>query len=252
MKQIFYTANYRPDSRLALLLIHGAGGTHLHWPAELRTLSDATVYALDLPGHSHSPGPGCDTVEAYADVVSDVVEEIMQRSPVEHIALVGHSMGGAIALTLGLRNPAWLAGLVLVGTGARLRVADEFLTGLATDSAHTVDRIAALCWGPTVAPARVTCFAQMMRTIDPTVVHGDFVACNQFDVRSYLAQITVPTLIISADQDQMTPPRYGRFLADEIPAAEFALVANAGHMMALEHPLYVSEKIQTFVKKIDG
>ncbi len=50
----------------SLVLIHGAGGSHLDWPAELARLPGVTVLALDLPGHGRSPGPGRQSIDGYA------------------------------------------------------------------------------------------------------------------------------------------------------------------------------------------
>ncbi len=88
--------------RPALVLIHGAGGTHLHWPAELRMLDSTAVYALDLPAHGKSAPPGRTSIEEYADDIAAFVEAL----GLEHVVLVGHSMGGAIAQTIGLRKPS--------------------------------------------------------------------------------------------------------------------------------------------------
>ncbi|MCA9959366.1 MAG: alpha/beta fold hydrolase, partial [Anaerolineales bacterium] len=63
---MFYTQQRGPEDKPALLLVHGAGGTHLDWPAELRRLPNTAVYTLDLPGHGRSALPGYDTVTAYA------------------------------------------------------------------------------------------------------------------------------------------------------------------------------------------
>ena len=112
-----------------LVLVHGAGGNLMHWPGALRRLPGHTVYALDLPGHGKSGGAGRAEIGAYADVVRGFAEAL----GLVPFVLAGHSMGGAIALEFALRYPARLAGLILVGTGAKLRVAPEILTGILDD-----------------------------------------------------------------------------------------------------------------------
>ena len=106
-----------------LLLIHGAGGSRLHWPPGIRRLTGWRVLAIDLPGHGDSPGPGERSIEAYTGCVLEWLDEY----GVERVIPAGHSMGGAIALTLALQAPDRLAGMVLVGSGARLRVAPSIL-----------------------------------------------------------------------------------------------------------------------------
>ena len=139
-----------------LVLVHGAGGNLMHWPGELRRLPGHTVYALDLPGHGKSGGAGRAEIGAYAEVVRGFAEAL----GLVPFVLAGHSMGGAIALEFALRYPARLAGLILVGTGARLRVAPEILAGIQDDfkarpsswrSGHTASRWTRTCCGSTSA-----------------------------------------------------------------------------------------------------
>ena len=105
-----------------LLLIHGSGGDRLHWPPQLRRL-DTPVYGLDLPGHGESPGEGERAIQAYVDHII----RWMSGLEIPQAIWCGHSMGGAIAMTAALASPEQVAGLVLVGTGARLRVSPDIL-----------------------------------------------------------------------------------------------------------------------------
>ncbi|MCA9974699.1 MAG: alpha/beta fold hydrolase, partial [Anaerolineales bacterium] len=81
----------------------------------------------------------------------------------------------------------------------------------------------------------------------PAVLHCDFVACNTFNVMAELGQITAPTLVIAGASDKMTPPKFGRFLTDQIPNAQFHLVENGGHMMMLERMGEVTAVITQFL-----
>ena len=109
--------------RPSVILIHGAGGNHLYWPSEIRRLPGYRVFALDLPGHGKSGGRGQQSISTYAEVVLEWLESVGIHSAV----FVGHSMGGAIAMTLALDHPEHVLGLGLVSAGARLRVAPAFL-----------------------------------------------------------------------------------------------------------------------------
>jgi pimeloyl-ACP methyl ester carboxylesterase len=110
------------DERPPLVLVHGAGGTHLHWPPQLRRLRDTDVYGLDLPGHGHSRGQGQDSIAAYRELILAWAEALSLR----RFVLVGHSMGGAIGQEFALHYADRLAGLVLVsraGAGVQRRTA---------------------------------------------------------------------------------------------------------------------------------
>jgi pimeloyl-ACP methyl ester carboxylesterase len=107
---------------LTLVLVHGSGGDHTTWKPQLEGLAAAArIVALDLPGHGASSGEGCDTIGAYAAVVCRFLNGLGSGA----VVLGGHSLGGAIAQTLALDAPELLRGLVLVGTGARLKVLPE-------------------------------------------------------------------------------------------------------------------------------
>jgi len=241
---LFYTVSGRGGP--ALILIHGAGGSHLHWPAALRRMPGATVYAVDLPGHGRSEGPGRERIEDYA---ADVVR-FMDAVGVSRGVLVGHSMGGAIAQMTALTAPERVAGLVLVGTGARLRVAPALLDGILQDARGALALITEWAWGPEADPAMVARGRQMMARVNPRVVWGDFAACDRFDIRERVEEITAPTLVITGSEDRMTLPRFGQWLAERIPGARFVLVEGAGHMVMLEKPDQVASAVREWLKAV--
>ena len=226
-----------------LVLVHGAGGTHMHWPAELRRLAATTVYALDLPGHGQSPGAGCTTITDYAQTViawADALE-------LPGFVLAGHSMGGAIAQTAALRQPERLAGLILVGTGARLFVSPAILDGLSRDYAATARLIAEWAYKRQAAPAVIDAYVDAMLKIPVQVTHDDFIACNTFDLTAEVSQIQVPTLVIVGLEDRLTPPKLSRFLAQQMAAARLLEVAEAGHMVMLEQSAIVTGAVHEFL-----
>ncbi|MBO9371054.1 MAG: alpha/beta hydrolase [Chloroflexi bacterium] len=241
---LFYTVSRRGGP--ALILIHGAGGSHLHWPAALRRMPGATVYAVDLPGHGRSEGPGREHIEDY---VADIVR-FMDAVGVSRGVLVGHSMGGAIAQMTALMAPERVAGLVLVGTGARLRVAPALLDGILQDARGALALITEWAWGPEADPAMVARGRQMMARVNPRVVWGDFAACDCFDIRERVGEITAPTLVITGSEDRMTPPKFGQWLAERIPGARFVLVEGAGHMVMLEKPDQVASAVREWLKAV--
>lgn len=223
----------------ALLLLHGAGGSHLDWPRALQRLPGRTIYNLDLPGHGRDQGPGRDTIPAYAaDVVSFVA-----ALGLPEMVLVGHSMGSAIALTIALEQPSWLRGLVLLGASARLRVAPALLEGLGADPQTALASIARLA-GTANFPR------QSIMSGAPEVTLGDFRACDAFDLRARLAEVTAPALVISGELDQMTPAKYGRALAEGLPRGSLLIVPGAGHFLALEAPQVVAAAVAAFLNDL--
>lgn len=229
-----------------LLLIHGAGGTHQHWPAALRRLPDWTVYALDLPGHGKSGGAGCASVAAYCEAVFQFCE----THGLQKVALAGHSMGGAIVQEFALRFGGRLAGMALVSTGARLRVAPAILEGLLTDFPATARLITDWSHGPAAADQQKRLYLQNLLKESPAVVHGDYRACDAFDLRAGLPAIATPALAICGSADIMTPPKYSEYLAQNLPAAQLHLIPDCGHMVTLEAPEELASVIQGFLSSL--
>lgn len=228
-EQIHYEVN-SSNAATTLLPIHGSGGNGTHWPRELAEISQLHVCTFDLPGHGRSTGSGRNRVDDYADFIDAFVRTLN----LHRVILMGHSLGGAIALSSALRRPDWLAGLILVGTGARLRVAPAILDGLLSNPEKAIDIICNLLFGPTAPRPLIEHIRTQLLSTDPRIAHGDFSACDQFDIMNRIGDINCPSLIISGAEDKLTPPKYGRFLHSRIPGAEHTIIAGAGHLMALE------------------
>ena len=233
-----------------LILIHGAGGSRLDWPPELRRLDGELVYGLDLPGHGRSQGEGEQAVDRYVKRVCNW----MEAANLERAVLVGHSMGGAIALKMALDVPARVEGLVLVGTGGRLRVNQMILelTSNRETFSKAVDQVIAWAYSPSAWPRLVELARARMVETRPKVLHGDLLACNRFDVLDRLGEIKAPTQVICGVDDMLTPLKYSRFLAETIPASSLVAIDGAGHMVMLEQPGEVARAVKEFMGRFYG
>ncbi len=231
--------------RSVVVLIHGAGGTHLYWPQELRRLPGYRVFALDLPGHGKSTGRGLQSIAAYAQAVMDWLLALGVHSAV----FAGHSMGSAIALTLALAHATHVNGLVLIGAGRRLPVATELLENAASPTTYQNAVNLAIDWsfGSGASPRLKELAAQRMAETRSSVLYGDFIACNTFDETERIGQIRQPTLIVCGSEDRMTPLRQSQFLAERIPGATLKTIPEAGHMVMLEKPQPVAEAVLEFL-----
>ena len=230
-QKIFYSLN-TSEADYVIVAIHGSGGDHTNWPINLRDMPQARVYALDLPGHGQSSGDGHDRMEAYADFI----EAFTAQLDLNKVTLIGHSLGGAIALSLALRSPRWLSSIVLVGTGARLKVHPDILEGILSNFETTIDMVCQWVFGPAASDTLINETRKVMLNTRPEVVHGDFRACNRFDIMDSISSISLPTLVISGSVDNLTPVKYGDYLCQNIPAAKHRIIQDAGHMMAVEKP----------------
>ncbi|MCS6886685.1 MAG: alpha/beta fold hydrolase [Chloroflexus sp.] len=233
-----------------LICIHGAGGSARHWGLLLEPLATvAQVYAVDLPGHGRSPAAdGTVTITRYAQAISALHTALALPPAI----VVGHSMGGAIALQLAVGAPQIVAGLGLVGSAARLRVAPALLAGLAGDAAarqEAINTLAHWLFSPAADPGLIREAFAEYAALDPAILLADLQACHGFDIRSQLAAIRSPALVVTGADDTLTPPKLGAELAAGL-GVEHHLLANAGHMPMLEAPDLLSELLLRFISTL--
>jgi pimeloyl-ACP methyl ester carboxylesterase len=244
-ERIYYALHRNRSDGVSVLLIHGAGENHLIWPAGLRRLPEAVIYAIDLPGHGKSAGRGYSTIEEYTAWIISFMEAT--RLDLDRAILIGHSMGGAIAQLCGLKHPGRVSGLVLVATSARLRVAPQLLHLVESDFIAAVDLVSQWVWGPLTPDEIKLLGKQQLLKIRPEILLDDYRACDAFDVRDHLPEISAPALIIAGEADQMTPLKHAAFLAEHLPHARLVTVPQTGHMVMLEAAEVVTRAVADFV-----
>jgi pimeloyl-ACP methyl ester carboxylesterase len=248
---LYYFSHEPQDAsakRPPVILIHGAGGTCLSWPPQIRRLAGERVYALDLPGHGQSEGTGRHFVDEYA---ADVIA-FMKELKIPAAVLVGVSMGGAIALTVAIKYPKKALGLGLLGSGAKLRVAAPLLEMAANANTFeaAVDMINANCFSAGVPQSLLELSKKQMMEIRPPVLLGDFLACNEFDAFGQLEKIDSPVLILCGAEDKMTPVKFSELLKSQIANSRLHVLENAGHMVMAEQADLVAELLKKFIDEL--
>jgi pimeloyl-ACP methyl ester carboxylesterase len=212
----------------------------------MRALADAhTPVAIDLPGHGNSPGPGFRGVGDYTHAVVELARALGWT----RFVVVGHSLGGAVALTTALYHADLLEGLVLVDTGARLRVHPSVLEG-ARRAAETgqpapLDRSWAFAGG--TPQSVVDAVLALTADTDPRVTYGDWIADDLFDVLGRVQDIRVPTLAICGAEDRLTPVKYHAFFRDRIPGCRLVVIEGAGHWVFHEQPEAFTRAVRGFL-----
>lgn len=222
------------DRQAPLVFVHGSGDSAKSWARVIAALPDIPCVALDLPGHGAlvgQPGPDAPSVGDYAAFVCAEIE----RRGLIGARVVGHSLGGAIALQLALDARDVVGGVALVGTGARLRVLPDLLAEAQQDQSATLQRLAGFGVAPGHEAARER-FLQGLEPLAPGALYRDLAACDAFDCRDQLGRITCPALIVVGTEDPLTPPKYAAFLRDHLPQSSLVEIAGAGHYLPHEAP----------------
>lgn len=243
----YYVGGWSLDKgKSTLIFIHGSGGSGLFWRAQVEGLADrVNTLAIDLPGHGNSDGEGMDRVEEYARVVADFIKDIKSPNPIA----CGLSLGGAITQQLMLAYPDFLKAGILISTGSRLKVAPVIFETIEKEFGSYVDMISTLAVSEKTDPQTRGLFKEQTARCKPEVVHGDFRACNRFDVTAQLSAVDVPVLVVTAEDDKLTPPKYGVALEQGIKNANRSHIMDAGHIVPMEKPVDVNKAIMQFLDR---
>jgi pimeloyl-ACP methyl ester carboxylesterase len=235
-------------SRPPVILIHGAGGHHLFWPPQIRRMHNQRIIAVDLPGHGKSEGVGHQTIEDYTLEIMEFIKALKLNAAV----LAGHSMGSAIALNAAMLFPNKVLGLCLLGGGTRLRVAHSILQSASNPSTFeaTIRLIIDDSFSPQANARLKELAAQRLSETRPSVLYGDFMACNAFSITDQITKVAVPTYILCGALDRMVPLKFSESLRDLIPGAQMDIVPLAGHMLMLEQPDQTADNMGRFLNTI--
>jgi len=237
----------------SILLIHGSGMSAGAWVNQLRGLPEAfRVAAIDLPGHGKSDPIPQASVEEYAETVAKFLEA-QGSGPV---LVVGHSLGGAIAIALAARRPHAVTGLVLLASCAKLPWVDSswgrllpYLPGPLWKT-FFISAAQKLLFAPGVPSHAVSLGMQEIRSCRAETILKDLQAAKAMDLTQQATGLDVPTLILCGSQDRLTPPALSADLRGLIPRARLSLIEGAGHMLLLEVPARVNQEVLNFAKSL--
>lgn len=257
------------DDAPVLLLIHGITQDASTWEPLAEVLADdARLIAVDLPGHGDSESPpGDHSLGAYASTVRDLMLALEQ----DHATVVGHSLGGGVALQFAYQFPEMVDRIVLVDSGglgpevspllraASLPGADPVIALLSSDTvqdlAASVSRALtrlglragtdlAEVWRGISKLADPGARRSFLRTVRATIgLGGQRVSASD---KLYLAG-HVPTLLIWGAQDRVIPLSHATTAHDAIPGSHLKVLRDAGHFPHLDDPVTVAAHIGRFV-----
>lgn len=239
---------------LTFVCLHYWAGSGAEWQAVADFLAPAyRTLAPDLGGFGSAPAPaGGYTVDAYADQVADYIA----AQPLHQYVLVGHSMGGKIALALAARQPIGLLGVALLTpsppTPEPMTEADRQGSlrayGQRPEAEKTLRKITAR-----TLPAAVQqqIIADNLRTTKAAwnawLLHG-----SRENIAARLRDLRVPCTLLAGDQDAvLSPSVHGLETLPLLPeGTRLEIVGGAGHLLPYEAPEEVATLLQTFAQQL--
>jgi 3-oxoadipate enol-lactonase len=242
----------------ALVFVHGHPFSRRMWAPQLDSLSDAfRVIAPDLPGYGESPPRG--SIVTMREL-ADAVVELLDALDVDHATVVGLSMGGLVAMELGLGNPDRVDGLVLAATTAapvtkeeaetRRRTADQIEAAGILD--HALE-MAGRLFGPVARrdPELVGPVLTMMLGTSPA---GGAAALRGRTERPpydrLLGELRVPALVIAGDQDAYSTDAITNQLVASLPEPDVLRLAGVGHLPNLEAQTEFDAAVRAFAVRV--
>ena len=225
---------------MKLVFLHGAGGSSLSFYYQLRHFRNSK--AIDLPGHP--TGKACESIEGYLEWVRGFNTARRYKD----VILCGHSMGGAIAQLYALRYPDELKGIILIGTGARLRVRTDIMDLCATPGEDNADWMEGQKhYYEGVEQDIYQVLMRRASEVGPAVELNDFQACDNFDIMDEVSDIRLPTQVVCGSDDVMTPVKYSDYLGSQIVEADVLVIPGGSHYVHLEKYQNVKEQIERFL-----
>lgn len=233
-----------------VLLLHGAGGNH-HSFSELVAQLGVEYIVPALPGRCGSEGPAIASVSELALWLSD----FMRAANLGPIVVCGYSFGGAVAIEFALLHEQSSArqanGLILLATGARLRVSPQILKAME----HAVEQNQPASIGPDNFSVETS--TQLIREHEeqlgqtpPATSLSDWRASDQFDRMAEIASIRLPTLVLSGGNDRLTPPKFASFLHAHLPSSTHIEIGGSGHMFPIEKATECAYQMRRFINPL--
>ncbi len=252
----------KPDQPVALLW-PSLFTDHRMWHHQISALHDIgwRTLALDPPGHAQSSGPGRSfTMDECAQAAIQILHATGDNAPAAHL---GTSWGGFVAPRIALRAPERLRAMVLFNTSAergtpfeRMRAATlTKLMAIGALDKTTVRMIVSGLLAPETRrqqPRIGADLAEQMLAWDRRrfITSVRSVLIDRDSVLDKLAEVKVPTLVVSGTEDHTLPATHSQRIADHLPGARHVEISGAAHLAALEKPDEANSLILDFLKQL--
>jgi len=226
-----------------LVFIHGAGENKDTWIFQESLKDDLNLIFIDLTGHGESTGGRLPVIEDYIEDLSSVIDKTCNSKP----SIIGHSMGGAIAQKFAIEDGDRIKKLILVATGARLKVAPIVFDTIKNNFDAVINTLTDLLFARKPSKEISALVEKEINDCGSEILYNDFMICNDFDVMDKINRISNETQIICGDNDKLTPEKYSVYLNNNIKSSKLSIIENAGHMVMMEYPDKFNKIVKDFL-----
>jgi pimeloyl-ACP methyl ester carboxylesterase len=238
------------------LLIHGLGADGSAWYYQIDALKNAGLrpIAIDLPGFGKSPNH---LLHWTIENVRDACFVEMQQLGIEKYTVIGHSLGGAIALSMAVEYPQTIEKLCLINSFAHLRPAklDEwryllrrFIRAMMLSPKAQAEIVANRIFPEASQADFRDVVVQKIIQTDTRAYKNAMKSIALFDMRRELSRISIPCLVITSEHDNTVSKTIQQQMTRKIPTARQEIIPRGGHAVIIEQPESVNQKILNFLK----
>ena len=238
---VAHDRSHRPP---AVVLIHHFGGSRFTWAEVMSRLGHGCLCVTpDLRGFGGSGG---------SSTVEDAADDVVGRCDVlgvDRMVVVGHSMGGRIAMAMAARRPGRVVGLVLVApsppTPEPMDDAGRATLGQARDDRFAAERLVDHITGNAMTPQQVDAAVADVLAADPAAWRAWVEVGSKQDITALMAGVTCPVTVLSGDRDAAIPMAVvEREVVGRLPQSRFVRVPGAGHLLPIEVPDAVVDAVR--------
>jgi pimeloyl-ACP methyl ester carboxylesterase len=236
-----------------IVFLHGFPLDHTTWLPVARLLADRARCVLpDIRGLGKSPVVGTETS---IQLMAEDITRLMDRLEIPQAVVVGHSMGGYIALQLAHSFPDRVNGLVLVATRSETDEPEKIAARLTSREnvlkSGTAELVVSMTARLTDNQSLLPEIREVMKKTSPQgVAAAQFAMAYRNDATPWLSEITLPILAVAGARDVIIPIESMRILSSRCYCGKFYSSATASHMIPIEEPELIARALdETFINK---
>lgn len=224
-----------------MIFIHGAGMNEKIWLYHRKAFPNAIFPTLQR---------NLRTPPSMQSFTQDLASLIDAHS-LDTVVLVGHSLGGGVALNYALSYPHAVDGLILISASPKFQVPERLLTMILEDFDQFIDIVVDMGFYHEASENVKAIFRAVMQEMSPPDVYFDYACANTFDIQDKIQEIAVPSLVIAPENDEMIPLHVAELMAAQLGNSQLIPVPRAGHMVILEKPDAVTKEIKAFLNHLE-
>lgn len=229
-----HTENF---SNKTIVFIPGSGCNKTLFNAYMNKFPEYDVYAIDMPGHGDSEDTGY-SFENYVDATIDFISDL------KNVIVVGHSLGGTIALEVASKQLPNVIGCVMLSSGATFpSTKEEFKGVLDKMKKGKVDKLAIIKSGMPIWNLNILKALPNLEKNDVTI--KDFLIDEVLDIREDVEKVKCPVELMVGSLDYLAKPEYSMEIHEKLPNSNLTVVKGYRHLMFLSEVDKVVERIKS-------